>query len=166
MGFSVQLKAMMTKNWIQKKVNKRRTILEMIMPVIFGVIIGAISISVHNSASTGIGQVLETWLLILFLSPVNFSQGVIFIISQMVADKESKRRETLKIMGLSREAYSFSYLIMQGIVSTFAALLFTIAIWYPYRADTSGYVQFIAKEDGQMSVLLLFIAIFALGISI
>jgi len=30
----------------------------------------------------------------------------------MVADKENKMRETLKIMGLSRYAYAMSYLVM------------------------------------------------------
>jgi hypothetical protein len=38
-------------------------------------------------------------------------QSVSFILTQMVADKETKMRETLKIMGLSPSAYAASYLL-------------------------------------------------------
>jgi hypothetical protein len=40
-------------------------------------------------------------------------------------------RETLKIMGLSRTAYGTSYLLMQGVISLFSALILWLAIVLP-----------------------------------
>lgn len=82
----------------------------------------------------------------------------------MVADKESKMRETLKIMGLGRGAYALSYLVMQGILTIFASLILLCALLYTLlRAP--DYVYFIATDKGQCSALLLFIAILLFGFS-
>lgn len=64
---------------------------------------------------------------------------MIFILNQMVADRETKMRETLKIMGLGRISYGMSYLAMQGLLALFASVILLFCLWYPIR-DQSEYV--------------------------
>jgi len=87
--------------------------MEFLSPLIYGVIIGFIgSVSNLTPSTIDIASILGFWLFILMFTPIMFTQGVIFILNQVVADKESKMRETLKIMGLSKGAYGASYIVM------------------------------------------------------
>ena len=102
-------------------------------PVIYGLIIGFI-VSYSNispQSTLDITAYLPFWLMILTFAPLMFTQGVIFILNQMVSDKESKMRETLKIMGLSRTAYGTSYLLMQGLITLVSAVILWLAIVLP-----------------------------------
>lgn len=131
---------MSSKNWTQKKVNKCRTITELLVPLIFGFIIGlAVKYSHITPSAYNIDSVLTFWLLILFFAPFMYIQGVIFILNQMVADRETKMRETLKIMGLGRVSYGMSYLAMQGLLALLASVILLFCLWYPIR-DQSQYV--------------------------
>ena len=131
---------MSSKNWTQKKVNKCRTVIELLVPLIFGFIIGLAVKYSHITPSTyNVDSVLTFWLLILFCAPFMYIQGVIFILNQMVADRETKMRETLKIMGLGRISYGISYLAMQGLLALLASVILLFCLWYPIR-DQSQYV--------------------------
>jgi hypothetical protein len=131
---------MSSKNWTQKKVNKCRTITELLVPLIFGFIIGlAVKYSHITPSAYNIDSVLTFWLLILFFAPFMYIQGVIFILNQMVADRETKMRETLKIMGLGRVSYGMSYLAMQGLLALLGSVILLFCLWYPIR-DQSQYV--------------------------
>jgi phage shock protein PspC (stress-responsive transcriptional regulator) len=104
---------MSSKNWTQKKANKCRTVTELLVPLVFGFITGlAVYYSKIEPSTVNIESILTFWLLILFFTPFMYIQGVIFILNQMVADRETKMRETLKIMGLGRVSYGMSYLVM------------------------------------------------------
>jgi len=106
-------------------------------------------------------------MMIVFLAPIMFIQGVIFIMNMMVSDKESKMRETLKIMGLSTNAYAISYILMQGILALISTLIFIIALLVPmYPGKFGTYVFFIASKFGHLSVLYLFLAVFFFGLSL
>ena len=131
---------MSSKNWTQKKVNKCRTVIELLLPLIFGFIIGLSVYYSHITPSTvNVDSVLTFWILILFFGPFMYIQGVIFILNQMVADRETKMRETLKIMGLGRVSYGMSYLAMQGLLALLASVILIFCLWYPIR-DQSQYV--------------------------
>jgi hypothetical protein len=83
MGFCAQLGAMTKKNWVQKKVNIWRTVLEFIWPVIYGLIIG-ITMAYSNlspQSKIDITAYIPFWLIILIFSPLVFTQGVIFILN-------------------------------------------------------------------------------------
>jgi len=61
---------MSSKNWKQKKVNKCRTVIELLVPLIFGLIIGLAVKYSHITPSTyNVYSVLTFWLLILFCAP-------------------------------------------------------------------------------------------------
>jgi hypothetical protein len=53
-----------------------------------------------------------------FMVAFIFSFSGRYILSNMVTDKETKMRETLRIMGLTQFNYAFSYFTIQGIFST------------------------------------------------
>lgn len=125
---------MSSKNWTQKITKPVTTFLEIFIPIIFGLIYGFVIYESHIEPSTiNLGSVLALWLLMLFLTPFMFIQGVIFVLSQMVADRESKMRETLKIMGLGRVAYGISYMVMQGLLALLATIIVVIALYVPIR---------------------------------
>lgn len=48
------------------------------------------------------------------------------MMTDMVSEKQSKMKETLKIMGVEKNIYSLSYCIFRGITSIANAILFTI----------------------------------------
>jgi hypothetical protein len=125
---------MSSKNWTQKTAKVGTSILEIALPLVFGTIYGLV---VHYSpikpSTINVDSVLALWLLMLFLTPFMFIQGVIFVLSQMVADRESKMRETLKIMGLGRVAYGISYMVMQGLLALLASVIVMIALYWPIR---------------------------------
>jgi hypothetical protein len=50
-----------------------------------------------------------------------FASTLGFILNEMVADKESRMRESLKIMSLNRWSYGLSFFITQGIFAIFTS---------------------------------------------
>ena len=46
-----------------------------------------------------------------------------FIIQSMVEDKNTKMKESLKLMSLSRTAYASSYFIMQAVMAIFSGVI-------------------------------------------
>lgn len=83
----------------------------------------------------------------------------------MVADRETKMRETLKIMGLSRVAYGFSYIVMQGLLALLSSFIVIFALYWPIRDETQ-YVSFVASNFGHMSILYVFLAVLLYGLSL
>jgi ABC-2 family transporter protein len=59
--------------------------------------------------------------------PSAFSVSARFILMQMVADKQTKMRETLKIMSMKTGAYGLSYFLSQVIYVIFTTIAFTVA---------------------------------------
>ena len=58
-----------------------------------------------------------------------FITGQRFVLSEPVVDKETKMRETLKILSMRTSVYGLSYFITQAIFSLFTALLVTLTFW-------------------------------------
>ena len=65
-------------------------------------------------------------MLIAVLVPTAFSLTCRFILMQMVVDKETKMRETLRIMSMKTGAYGLSYFLTQVIFTIFVAIVLTI----------------------------------------
>ena len=50
-----------------------------------------------------------------------------FILNEIVADKETRMRETLRIMSLDRWSYALSFFITQGILAVFTSIILFVA---------------------------------------
>ena len=73
-----------------------------------------------------------------------FSSAVSFVLTQMVRDKETKMRETLKIMSMSRGAYMFSYFQAQGFFALFTSICLCLAFYVPIRVwQMNGHVSYL-----------------------
>lgn len=57
---------------------------------------------------------------------VVFTAGCRFVLQHPVVDKETKMRETLKILSLKTSVYGFSYFISQAIFSGATAIMITV----------------------------------------
>ena len=57
--------------------------------------------------------------------PISFTSTCRFILSQVVIDKETKMKESLRILSLKSGAYGLSYFITQSIFTIVTALLMT-----------------------------------------
>ena len=66
--------------------------------------------------------------LVIFIVIAFFFSGR-FILTNVVADKENKMRETLKIMGLTQLNYASSFLIVQGVISVFSAIIIGVGVF-------------------------------------
>ena len=121
MSFGRQLRALITKNFIIKKRLWKQTIWEFIIPLAYCFIL-----SVFYNSSGRLGFFLIYFIAVFI--PASFQITSRFILMQMVADKETKMKETLRIMSMKSAAYGLSYFITQFIfifvISTMMMILF------------------------------------------
>jgi hypothetical protein len=52
------------------------------------------------------------------------------VLNEVVEDKESRMRETLRIMSLNRWSYAMSYFIKQGIFAMFTSLMLFLSFYF------------------------------------
>lgn len=119
----------------------------MIIPLICGLISGAFSLDlskdIDDDTPSGpmspddklvyFGQISLMYLVSLSLITASFSAGLAFVLNQMVADKESKIRETLKIMSMKQSAYALSYLVLQSTFVFFTTTILTLSFLMGYE---------------------------------
>ena len=60
-------------------------------------------------------QVSDLYIFTLILCSTTFSSPISFILNQTVSDKESRMKETLSILGLTKVPYMFSHFITCGL---------------------------------------------------
>ena len=68
------------------------------------------------------------YVLLLLAVPFVYQSSTNYVANEMVRDKETKMRETLKIMGLRPWIYSLSFLVQQGLWLIFPCLALTISM--------------------------------------
>ncbi len=62
----------------------------------------------------------------------------------MVVDKETKMRETLKIMSMKTGAYGLSFFLGQSIFIVIISLIMTVTFYYiNYISDANGVLLFL-----------------------
>lgn len=88
------------------------------------------------------------------------------ILSNLVQDKETKLRETIRIMGISRIAYSMSYVVSHGIVSIFTAAVFSMFVClngWMFPNDNAGafFVLMILTAFGTLTFSMALSAFFS-----
>ena len=110
-----QIKAMMKKHLIFKKRAKKMFAMELIMPAYMGAIIFYIFYTLKD-ADSGTKSLLAQFLMIFYTPYITF-MSTRFIVTSMVEDKETKMRETLRLMSLSRLNYCLSFFVYQAVMS-------------------------------------------------
>ena len=68
---------------------------------------------------------------------LSFVNSVRFLLTQMVSDKESKMKESLKIQSMSTAAYGLSYFLIQALFSEITGMI--IAIVYVFLGYVDSY---------------------------
>lgn len=132
----VHLKAMLTKNWLQMKAEKKKAIAEALFTLAYGGLIGyEVSLSFDNPDIGGLGYVI-----FILIVPAAFQQSCVFIINEMVRDRETKMKESLRIMGLNKYMYALSFLIQRGIWTTVTSVMLTL-MTYLLNSDNIGFGQ-------------------------
>lgn len=99
---------MLRKDWLQMKAEPKKIVMELIFSSAYGALIGyqlSNQFSNENDAM-GLGH-----LQLLVMSPIIFQNSSNYISNQMVRDRETKMKETLKIMGQESWIYALSFAI-------------------------------------------------------
>ena len=104
----VQLRAMVRKDWNQMKAEKCKTITELIWSIAYGALIGfELNLQIDDNAKfMGVG-----YLVLLLCCPIIFQQSANYVGNQMVKDRETRMKESLKIMGLEPWVYALAFLV-------------------------------------------------------
>ena len=132
----VHLRALINANWLKMKAEKKKSIAEAVFTVLYGVLIGyEVSVSFNNEEIGGLGYVI-----FILIAPVAFQQSCVFIFNEMVRDRETKMKESLKIMGLNKYMYALSFVIQRGIWVTLTCFIITL-MTYIYNSDFIGLGQ-------------------------
>ena len=74
------------------------------------------------------------YLLIILFCPFIFHQSCVYVANGMVKDRETKMKETLKIMGMKTWIYALGYLVQRGIWLTLPCL-FVAFFMYIFNPD-------------------------------
>ena len=80
---------------------------------------------------------------LVMLTPFVFLFSGIYIFSEMVHERESRMKESLKIMGLNKWMYPLSFMLQRGIWLAFTCLCFTLMI-YVFNADDLAFGDLIS----------------------
>ena len=124
-----QFKAMVRKDCLQMKVKWCRTLTTFIFSLIIGLMIGSMLQEVLKTADENPFAQLLSFIFLLLLSPFIYQGSTNYVANEMVRDKETKMKETLKIMGLKPWIYALSFLVQQGSWLIFPCLSTTITLY-------------------------------------
>ena len=121
------LKAMMRKDWLEMKAERKKSIAEVFFTVGYGALIGyEVSVSFDNSGDTDTGIAGLGYIIFILIAPVAFQQSCVYIFNTMVRDRENKMKESLKIMGLNKYMYALSILLQRAIWVTVTCLMIAV----------------------------------------
>ena len=78
------------------------------------------------------------------------------ILSEMVSDKETRMRESLRIMNLNRWSYALSFFITQSIFAMFTALIMFLSFYAAFEIDFNSKKLSTIDKNGRQYVNLFF----------
>ena len=115
------------------KAETKKSVMELLFTFGYGALIGyEVSISLNNPGMVGIG-----YLMFVMLAPAAFQQSCIYIFNEMVKDRETKMKESLRIMGLNKYMYALSFLIQRAIWVTVTCLFMVIMTYVMNKDEVS-----------------------------
>ena len=122
----VHLKALVRTNWLKMKADRKKSIAEVTFNILYGILLGyETSLSFKNSQYKGLSFVI-----FILLTPAAFQQSCIYIFNEMVRDRETRMKESLKIMGLNKWMYALSFLVQRGIWVTVTCFILTMMSYF------------------------------------
>jgi hypothetical protein len=134
--FCRQLGALIAKNLTLKCRAKKQTAMELFVPLLCGVLVGLASVQPNDAGEVTVldyfQEISFVYLIALILITVSFAASCVFILNQVVVDKENKMRESLKIMSTTRSAYTMSYFLTQALFAVVTALFVTVGIMWKF----------------------------------
>ena len=141
--------AMLKKNYILKKRMKGSLVYEILFPVLYGWLTKYAAKKFHCEDCSpevyNIGYAIIPFILCLLIPNLT---GIAsrFLIQTIVDDKQTKMRETLRIMSLTQMSYGVSFFLLQGIFAVLGGVIFLLFVYndsniFPVDAKTSS-VQF------------------------
>jgi ABC-type multidrug transport system fused ATPase/permease subunit len=129
------------KNFLLRIRHPGRLIFDLLLPVIIGLILGKWQVANFNfpdydpNSTTDVialfSKTLATWTTTIIYIPIFFAGPCIFLMNQLVVDKETKMREAMRIMSLNSGAYSISYWVSQFIMVAISTVILVLALWLP-----------------------------------
>ena len=123
---------MCRKNWLLQTASKKRMYTELAFCILYGALIGLelanLKVPAPNPDDPPVASPVG-YLLLIVLSPAVFQQSCLFILNTMVKDKESKMKESLKIMGLNKVVYGLSYLAMQAVYISLTSACMAVSVY-------------------------------------
>ena len=136
-----QLSALISKIVIVKRRLWKQTIWEILVPLFCGILGGYASYNppIDNNFNPVdyFNEISMTYLISLSIITLSFAGSCTFILNQIVIDKESKMRESLKIMSASRLSYTLSYFFTQGFFVIFSTMFVTYGFYWS-QSNTYG----------------------------
>lgn len=121
-----ELGAMMRKHYLQFKEDWKTPIMDLVITGVFGWILGNniqgdlyVNQYFFGDDVENIFLSERTVIFILLFSPLCSQQNCLIMMTDMVWDKQSKMKETLNMIGLSRRINSLSYLLFRFIFAFF-----------------------------------------------
>ena len=134
--FCRQLGALIAKNLTLKCRAKKQTAMELLVPLLCGVLVGLASVQPNDAGEVTVldyfQEISFVYLIALILITISFAASCVFILNQVVVDKENKMRESLKIMSTTRSAYTMSYFLTQALFAVVTALFVTVGIMWKF----------------------------------
>ena len=100
---------------------------------------------------------------LLFVSG-SFAGTCCFVLNEVVADKESRMRETLRIMSLNRWSYALSYFIKQGIFAMFTSIVLFFTFYFAMTVNLGKGNEGVDKNFRQYNILFWGFVLFGLNI--
>ena len=153
--FRRQLFALLKKNLIIKKRNFwRQTIWEFLSPCIFGGMLGfllRVVMMEKDKAVMSDEMVMVSYTFFMGSNAGTFSYfyTCAFILIEMVTDKETRMRETLRIMNLNRWSYALSYFITQGFFAIFTSCVLFASFYLVFSLPMGSEFKTIEKTERQ-----------------
>ncbi len=127
MSFGRQVKALMRKNCILKRRQKCGTLGEFLTPFLFCLILCLLASSGAFRDLSSEPQIRNFLIILVQVQVILiFITGCRFVLSQPVVDKETKMRETLRILSMKTSAYGLSFFFTQAIFAVITSVLISI----------------------------------------
>ena len=133
------------------KANKCKLVTEILFSIAMGAAIGGVLYATWDDPTfMGLG-----YLILLFLLPFMYQQSCTYIAGQLVRDRETKMKESLKIMGLETWIYALGMLVQRSIYMMIPS--FIVCVWIlAFLSDTYSV--------GTIFVLFIQMVFFGIGL--
>ena len=124
---------MLRKEFFLFKANRKREIVSCLISAAYGILLGFESSQTIYSENEGQSSALG-YILVILLAPVATYQTTLALTNDMVTERSTKMRESLKILGLNQYVYALGHLFIKSIFSIVLSIIMASFIFvYNYK---------------------------------